>query len=52
MISIWCIGFESLDVVCDEPNDCAWNIGLYQLSDLISVLCLLCRKICSYRVLQ
>ena len=22
-----------LDVVCDELNDCAWNLGLYQLSD-------------------
>ena len=32
MISI-CVGFESLDVVCDKLNDCAWNVGLYQLSD-------------------
>ena len=33
MISICCIGFASLDVVCDELNDCAWNVGLQQLSD-------------------
>ena len=28
MISICCVGFASLDVVCDELNDYAWNIGL------------------------
>ena len=22
------VGFASLDVVCDELYDCAWNIGL------------------------
>ena len=33
MIYICCVGFASLDVVCDELNDCAWNVGLYQLSD-------------------
>ena len=22
------VGFASLDVVCDELNDCAWNVGL------------------------
>ena len=33
MIYICCVGFVSLDVVCDEPNDCTWNVGLYQLSD-------------------
>ena len=33
MISIYCVGFASLDVVCDELNDCAWNLGLWQLSD-------------------
>ena len=33
MISIWCVGFASLDVVCDELNDCTWHVGLYQLSD-------------------
>ena len=32
MIFIWCVSFASLDVVCDELNDCAWNLGLYQLS--------------------
>ena len=25
VISICCVGFASLDVVCDELNDCAWN---------------------------
>ena len=33
MISICCVGFASLDVVCDELNDCSWNVGLQQLSD-------------------
>ena len=33
MISICCVGFASLDVVCDKLNDCAWYLGLYQLSD-------------------
>ena len=31
MISIFCVGFASLDVDCDELNDCAWNIGLYEV---------------------
>ena len=25
VISICCVGFASLDVVCDELNDCAWK---------------------------
>ena len=25
VISICCMGFASVDVVCDELNDCAWN---------------------------
>ena len=33
MISICCVGFASLDAVCDELNDCAWNFGMHQLSD-------------------
>ena len=33
MISICCVGFASLDVVCDELNDCAWYLGLSQFSD-------------------
>ena len=33
MIYICCVGFASLDVVCDKLNDRAWNVGLYQLSD-------------------
>ena len=28
VIYICCVGFASLDVVCDEPNDCAWNVLL------------------------
>ena len=35
MISICCVDFASLDVVCDELNDCAWNLGC--ISFLISV---------------
>ena len=27
MISICCVGFASLDVVCDELNDCARYLG-------------------------
>ena len=34
MLYVCCVGFASLDVVCDEPYDCAWSVGLYQLSDL------------------
>ena len=33
VISICCVDFAFLDVVCDELNDCAWNLGLYHLSD-------------------
>ena len=29
MIYICCVGFASLDVVCDELNDCAWNVGCF-----------------------
>ena len=46
MIYICCVGFASLDVVCDELNDCAWNVGVVGLC-----VCLLCRKVCSYRVI-
>ena len=28
VIYICCVGFASLDVVCDELNDCTWNVGL------------------------
>ena len=35
VISICCVGFASLDVVCDELNDCAWNV--FCSSFLISV---------------
>ena len=28
MISICCVGFVSLGVVCDELNDCTLNVGL------------------------
>ena len=31
--SVWCVGISSFDVVCDELHDCAWNVGLYQLSN-------------------
>ena len=23
-----CVDFASLDVVCNELNDCAWNVGV------------------------
>ena len=28
VISICCVDFASLDVVCDELNDCSWNVCL------------------------
>ena len=28
MVFICCVGFASLNVVCDELNDCAWNVCL------------------------
>ena len=28
VFSVCCVGFVSLDVVCDERYDCAWNVGL------------------------
>ena len=33
VVSVCCVDFASLDVVCDELNDCAWNVCLLQLSD-------------------
>ena len=33
MIYICCVSFAALDVVSGELNDCAWYLGLYQLSD-------------------
>ena len=33
VVPVCCVGLASLDVVCDELYDCAWNVGLYQLSD-------------------
>ena len=28
MIYICCVGFASLDVVCDELNECVWNLSM------------------------
>ena len=28
VVSICCVGFAFLDVVCNELNDCAWNVCL------------------------
>ena len=28
MIYVCCIGFASLDIVCNELNDCGWNHGV------------------------
>ena len=28
VVYLCCVGFASLDVVCDELYDCAWNVGL------------------------
>ena len=48
VVSMCFVGFASLDVVCDEPNDCAWNVAAF----LFVYVWLLCRELCSYRVLQ
>ena len=42
MVSICSVGFASLDVVCDELNDCAWNICS---SFLISVFMFIVSKV-------
>ena len=34
VIFIMLFSFCVLDVYCDELNNCAWNLGLYQLSNL------------------
>ena len=39
VISVCCVDFASLDVVCDELYDCVWNVGLWQLSDLCVCFC-------------
>ena len=31
MIYICCVGFSSLDLVCDELNDCVWYLGLIKV---------------------
>ena len=36
VISICCVGFASLDVVCDEPNDCA---GMFVCSSFLISVC-------------
>ena len=28
VVSVCCVGFASLDVVCDELHDCIWSVGL------------------------
>ena len=43
MIYICGVGFASLYVVCGKLNDCACNVGLYQLSDKCVLLtCVTC----------
>ena len=42
MISICCVGFVSLDVVCDELNDCAWNVPVTMFfAYLSSIYCVI-----------
>ena len=38
VISICCVGFASLDVVCDELNDCNDSMGLYEVPFSVSLL--------------
>ena len=28
VVSVYCVGFASVDVVCDQLYDCAWDIGM------------------------
>ena len=50
MTYICCVGFASLDLVCDELNDCAWNLGLSQLSGkCVYVYHIECYSDCSCR---
>ena len=28
VVSVCCVGFAPIDVVCDELYDCGWNVGL------------------------
>ena len=35
MLSICCVGFASLDIVCDELHDCAWNVGVVVYPDFV-----------------
>ena len=41
VISICCVGFVSVDVVCDELNDCAWNVYLISVCMFIESKALL-----------
>ena len=43
VVSICCVGFASLDVVCDELNDCAWKFVCSSL--LISVCMFIVSKV-------
>ena len=40
LISACCVGFASLDVVCDELHDCTWiSDCLFRGSQLVEHLC-------------
>ena len=28
VVSVCCVGFSFLDVVCNELHDCVWNVGV------------------------
>ena len=45
VISICCVGFASLDVVCDELNDCVWNGGAIWLNPFATVLFSVCSAV-------
>ena len=38
VVYVYCVGFASLDIVCDELNECAWKGDLLQLSDLYVIV--------------
>ena len=55
MISICCVDFASLDVVCDELNECAWNVclnfgGVYGVGICVNVCGVVCFVVCWYVV--
>ena len=39
VVSVCCVGFASLNVVCDDLHDCTWNPVLFNVYSVITVDC-------------